>query len=151
MLGGAMRYKLHMSRLEYIAALFPLVDSTSRLLRHPPAQHAGWAMVQAYVFPLLLLSTPLIIWLRHSYSYVELAPSIVEYRQILQHRTIPYVEIERIKFGERMNGGMGWDKIIEVYGFGIKKLVLKLDQPDVFLRELRQYAPNARIEDLVTP
>lgn len=43
----------------------------------------------------------------------------------------------------------GWNSVgtTEISGLGMKKLILKLEEAKDFIHELKQYAPQARVEE----
>jgi len=150
-----MRYRLHINRAEFLAALIPCVDGAVRLFAphrngHAGIQH-GWEVFHPYVMPCLLLATPLLLVLQYLYGYVELTPSSLEYHPLWRHRSVPYSQIERIVPALQLNGSYVRNGVTEIYVYGMKKLSLNLDKQGDFLTELKQYAPQARMESLFTP
>jgi len=95
--------------------------------------------------PYLLISTPIPICLQYFYGDVELTPSSMEYHAVLGHRSISYTQIERVVCKAQ---SLGWSSVesTEISGLGMKKLILKLEETKDFIRELRQYALQARME-----
>jgi hypothetical protein len=81
---------------------------------------------------------------------VELTPSSLEWSNGLRHSSIPYAHMDKVvsKPGSGLLGS--GTTTVEISGSGIKKLSFKLDQTAEFLTELRQYAPLAFVEELVT-
>jgi hypothetical protein len=144
-----MRYRLHISRSELVAAAFPFSDGVRRLLEHPNHTYSGIGALWHIALPYLLLSTPVLICLQYFYGFVELTPSSLEYHAVLGHRSISYPQIERIVCAVRTHGWSS-DKTTNVYGYGMKKLSLKLERTEDFLAELKQYAPQARVEEPAT-
>jgi hypothetical protein len=138
----AMRYRLHINRAEYLLALIPFGDGISQLLQQESRTYDGIGSLWHIVLPYILLSTPLILFLQYLYSYVELTPSSLEYQALGRHRSISYGEMERIDHGatglDRSGGGT-----TQIYGYGMKRLDLKLEHTAEFIAELRQYAPQA--------
>jgi hypothetical protein len=142
-----MRYRLKINKAEYFAAMLPTADGILRLINrhsHGPSGHG--TLTNSSYYPYLLLIPPLLLYLRHFYCYVELTPLTLEYRALWRHRSIRYQEIERIAEGVRVHR-MSDAESIEVYGYGMKKLSLILDKPEDFITELKQYAPQARLEE----
>jgi len=141
-----MRYRLHISRSELVAAAFPVFDGVRRILEHPNHTYSGTGSLWHIALPYLLLSVPVLICLQYFYGYVELTPSSLEYHTVLGRRSISYPQIERIVCKARSSG---WDnvKTINIYGYGVKMMGVKLEQPEDFLVELKQNAPQARVEE----
>jgi hypothetical protein len=131
---GTMRYRVHINRAEYFGALGAAIGGLGRLFRHPAHSRgaSGWQLLVdcgiAFMVPLLLIS------LQQFTSYVELTPSSLEYRTVWRHHSILYGQMKRI---------VRVSRIAEIYGDGMKKLSFRLDKPDGFFIELRQYAPQA--------
>ncbi len=121
-------------------------------LTSPPGKHSGdhspWGVFHRYIVPSLIIVAPLIIGLQYLFGYVELTPSSLEYQSLWKHRSIPYFEIERIVPGLRIKGKFVNVSVTEIYVYGAKKLSLRLDRHQDFLNEIRQYAPQARFEEL---
>jgi len=140
-----MRYRLHVSRAELVAAAFPFFDGFRRLLEHPNHTTSGSGTPWHIALPYLLLSTPVLICLQYFYGYVELTPSSLEYHAVLGHRAISYPQIERVVCKVL---SQGWSSVetTEISGLGMKKLSLKLEETKDFIHELKQYAPQARME-----
>jgi len=139
-----MRYRLRTSGLEFVVAIIPFIDGVRDLLHPESHTYHGVGSLWHIVYPCLLLSTPLILVLRYWYSYVELTPSSLEYQDAWRHRSIPYSQIERIE------SETGSGAATEIRVSGMKNLSLKLDRTEDFLIELRQYAPLAFVEAVVT-
>jgi len=141
-----MRYRLHINRAEYVLAIFPFVDGISQLLHQKGRTSGGVGSLWHIVLPYLLLSTPIILLLQYFFSYVELTPSSLEYQAGLWHRSVPYPQIERIR--GVLSSGFGSSAVTtEVYGYGMKKMSLKLEQAEEFVTELRQYASQSVLEE----
>jgi hypothetical protein len=140
-----MRYRLHVSRAELVAAAFPFFDGVRRLLEHPKHTYSGIGSLWHIALPYLLLSPPVLICLQYFYGYVELTPSSMEYHAALGHRSITYPQIERVVCKVQTQG---WNSVetTEISGLGMKKMILKLEETEAFIHELKQYAPQARIE-----
>jgi hypothetical protein len=140
-----MRYRLHVSRGELVAAAFPFLDGIRRLSEHTNRTYSGIGSLWHIVFPYLLLSTPVLICRRYLYGFVELTPSSLEYHAVLGHRSIAYPQIERVVCKAQ---SLGWSGVesTEISGSGMKKMILKLVETKDFIHELRQYAPQARME-----
>ena len=143
---GAMRYRLHINRMEFLAAFIPVVDGAMKVLS--PGSVHGSGVFHRYVVPGALLAVPLLLLLQYLFGYVELTPSSLEYQALWKHRSIPYYEIEQIAQG-RLRGKPANSSVIEVYAVGAKKLSLRVDRREQFLSELQQYAPRASFQDLV--
>jgi hypothetical protein len=77
---------------------------------------------------------------------VELTPSSLEYHAVLGRRAVCYPQIERVVSKVL---GKGWSSVetTEISGLGMKKLSLKLEETKDFIHELKQYAPQARVEE----
>ena len=142
----AMRYRLHVSRAELVAAAFPFFDGLRRLFEHPKHTTSGSGSLWRIALPCLLLSTPVLICLQYFYGYVELTPSSLEYHAVLGRRAVSYPQIERVVSKVL---GKGWSSVetTEISGSGMKKLSLKLEETKDFIHELKQYAPQARVEE----
>ena len=140
-----MRYSLHVSRAELVAAALPFFDGVRRLLGRPIHTTSASCSLWHMIMPYLLLSTPVLICLQYFFGYVELSPSSLEYHAVLGSRTIAYPQIERVICKAQ---GKGWSSVetTEISGSGIKKLNLKLENTKDFFHELKQYAPQARME-----
>ena len=141
-----MRYRLKINKSEYFVAVFPAVDGILRLINHHNHSSSGSTSAWTTYYPYLLLTTPLLLYLRHFFCYVELTPLTLEFRALWRHRSIRYQEIERIAQGVRAHK-MSDAESIEIYGYGMKKLSFILDTPLDFIDELKQYAPQARLEE----
>jgi hypothetical protein len=140
-----MRYRLHVSRAELVAAAFPFFDGVRRILEQPNHTYHGIGSLWHIALPYLLLSTPVLICLQYFYGYVELTPSSLEYHAVLGQRSISYPQIERVVCKAQ---SLGWSNVesTEISGLGMKKLILKLEETKDFIHELKQYAPQARME-----
>ena len=140
-----MRYRLQVSRNELVAAAFPFFDGIRRILQQPNHTYREIGSLWHIAFPYLLLSTPLLICLQYFYGYVELTPSSLEYHAAFGHRSISYPQIDRVVCKAR---SLGWSSIesTEISGSGMKKMILKLDETKDLIHELKQYAPQARME-----
>jgi len=140
-----MRYRLHVSRAELVAAAFPFIDGIRRLLEHTNRTTSASGSLWHMTMPYLLLSTPVLICLQYFFGYVELTPSSLEYHAVLGNRTIPYPQIERVVCKVQ---GKGWSSVetTQISGLGMKKLSLKLERTKDFFHELKQYAPQAHME-----
>jgi hypothetical protein len=145
---GSMRYRLHVSRTEFAAVLVPLLDGAMKMYDHH--SHSAWALSrwhglvhQAYLY--FIFIAPVLLYLRHRYSYVELTPSELEYGSLWRKRTIQYWQMERI-----VCGAVSLDKVgcglTQVYGHGMKRLDLRVDRTPEFIAELTHYAPQALLE-----
>jgi len=128
-----MRYRVHINQAEYLGVLLPIIDAIMRLLRHNAhgVSSKDWRILLDSVFVLLI---PLLLVLQNRMSYVELTPSSLEYRALWRHRSILYSQMKRIVRVYR---------IAEIYVDGMKKLSFRLEKPQDFFTELRQYAPQA--------
>ena len=140
-----MRYRLHVSRAELIGAAFPFFDGVRRLLEHSNRTYRGIGSLWHIALPYIFLSTPVLICLQYFYGYVELTLSSMEYHAVLGHRSIAYPQIERVVCKAQ---SQGWSSVesTEISGLGMKKLILKLEETKDFIHELKQYAPQARME-----
>lgn len=131
---------------EYFLATFPFVEGISQFPHQKSHTYDGVGSFWHILYPYLLLSTPLILLLQYLYSYVELTPSSLEYQAGLWHRSVEYPQIERIR-GVACSG-MGSSAVTtEVYGSGMKKMSLKVEQTQEFITELRQYVPQSVLEE----
>ena len=144
-----MRYRLHINRSELVAAAIPFFDGVMRLLVHSKHTTSGTGSLWHNIYPYLLICPPALICLQYFYGYVDLTPSSLEYHARLGHRSISYPQIERIICKVR---SQGWSSVetTEISGLGMKKLSLKLEETKNFTRELKQYAPQARVEEPAT-
>jgi len=147
-----MRYRARTNRVEYLAAILPSMDGIKRLTVHHGYFHSGplrWHLLADIVFAYLVTATPLLLVLRYFYSYFELTPSTLEYRNLWMHHSVPYGQIDHIVTAAGF-GVAASANIVEVHPLGLKKLRMSLEEPAEFITALKQYAPQARLEDPVT-
>ncbi len=128
-----MQYRLHINQAEYLGGLLPMIDAIARMTRHHAHRmHTpGWQLLLDFA---IFLIVTLLLGLQHFTSYVELTPSSLEYRALWRHRSILYSQMKRI---------VRVSRIAEIYADEMKKLSFRLDKPQEFFTEFRQYAPHA--------
>jgi hypothetical protein len=139
-----MRYRQKVKPVEYLVAIFPLMDGYHRLSRHhAPLFHGNtidWHAVPDYFFTVLLFTASLLTVLRHFTIYVDLTSTTLEYRNLWRHKSLYYGEIEYIVPPPAFDSN-----IIKIYSAG-RKLTFAVDHTADFIDELKLYAPQARLE-----
>jgi hypothetical protein len=141
---GGMRYRLHIPRAELVLAAGASIEGVLRLMNwHATPQH-GASSLWAHLSPFVILLAPVLVILRRIGSYVDLAPSSLEYHELLRHRSIPYGQIERIDRGSIALDGKGGG-VTQIFASGMKRLDLRLERTADFMAEIRLYAPQAML------